>query len=78
MPKFKTEDGYIVLKLSDVHQYLPQPLIDHLKSIAREVEGGRVVAGIQPLQCVVVERDWPEYDQTLAAIEARIGSKVFK
>lgn len=68
---FKREHRYVVLKIRDVQDFLPQPLIDHLESIAREVGAGRRAAGKQPLECVVIENDWPEYELTWAAIEAR-------
>lgn len=69
---FRREERYVVLKIKDLHEYLPQPLIDHLKSISDEVRAGREMAGKQPLECVVVEKDWPEYGSTWAAIEARM------
>jgi len=73
---FKREDRYVVLKIKDLHEYLPQPLIDHLCSIALEVAAGRRMAGKEPLECVVVESDWPEYEPTWAAIEARMAPNV--
>lgn len=72
MKKFKRERRYIVLKMSDVQQYLPKPLIDHLESIADEVNGARQMYGKPPLECVVVESDWPEYEPTWEAIQARV------
>jgi len=69
---FQREERYVVLKIKDLREYLPQPLIDHLSSIADEVRAGRQLAGKQPLECVVVESDWPEYEPTWQAIEARV------
>ena len=73
---FQREERYVVLKIKDLHEYLPQPLIDHLKSISDEVRAGRQMAGKQPLECVVVESDWPEYEPTWSAISARMTPNV--
>ena len=71
---FRREDRYVVLKIKDLHEYLPQPLIDHLRGISDEVRTGRQMAGKAPLECVVVEHDWPEYEPTWQAIEARMDA----
>lgn len=71
---FEREERYIVLKITDVLTHLNQSEIDQLRHMQRTVEGGRALAGKPVLRCVVVEKDWPEYDPTWAAIEARVSA----
>ena len=71
---FKREDRYVVLKIKDLREHMPQLMINHLMTIVEEVEARRRSAGKLPLECVVVESDWPEYEPTRAAIEARIAN----
>lgn len=71
---FERQGRYIVLKISDLERAgIPQECMDALNYIMLRVAGYREYeAGKPPLQCVVVEHDWPEYEPTWAAIEARV------
>lgn len=70
---FKREPRYIVLKLADIEAANIGPLTHAtLNHICHAVASAREQAGKQPLQCVVVEQDWPEYEPTWRAIEARV------
>ncbi|WP_145991815.1 hypothetical protein [Pseudomonas sp. FFUP_PS_473] len=64
---FQREERYVVIKVSKMHPH-PAFRAKHLSAIKREHEDALV-------DCVVVERDWPEYEQTWAAIEARVTGK---
>lgn len=70
--EFKREERYIVFKLSDVERYLTDADRSHLAMMKNEIDTGRDCANKPPLDCVVVESDWPEYEPTWKAIEARV------
>lgn len=63
-PAFEREERYVVAKISKMH---PHPTFRrrHLESLKRELSGVLV-------DCVVVERDWPEYETVWRMIEARV------
>lgn len=61
---FQREERYVVIKVSKMHPH-PAFRAKHLNALKREHEDALI-------DCVVVERDWPEYEPTWAAIEARV------
>ena len=67
--EFSREDRYIVFKISDLGNSLKG---DEIRRLAREYAEQRRLKGKEPLECVVVEKDWPEYEPTWKAIEARV------
>lgn len=67
--EFMREDRYIVFKVSDLGNSLKG---DEIRRLAREYAEQRRLKGKEPLECVVVEKDWPEYEPTWKAIEARV------
>ena len=67
--EFSREDRYIVFKTSDLGNSLKG---DEIRRLAREYEEQRILKGKPPLEYVVVESDWPEYEPTWKAIEARV------
>ena len=74
MNNFTREDRYIVIKRSDLDSMKltdkEKREFEHiLYAIKRHRE---IVLGKAPLQCVVVENDWPEYEPTWRAIETRM------
>lgn len=73
MSKFKRENRYVVLKISDLEK-LGQSSRDELEVICQNVELVREATGKRPLRCVVVEDDWPEHEQVWAMIEARCSA----
>ena len=64
---FQREERYVVIKVSKMHPH-PTFRARHLSALKSEHEDALV-------DCVVVERDWPEYDPTWAAIEARVTGR---
>ena len=70
--EFVWEDRYIVFKLSDVVEHLTTAERLHLERLYEIQRVGRKEAGKSALECVVVESDWPEYEPTWRAIEARV------
>lgn len=78
MSKFKREERYIVLKISDVESAFNVVLKDRLESMQYIVNNYRRDMDKVPLQCVVVEHDWPEYEKVWKMIEKRMADKVVK
>lgn len=70
--EFKRQERYVVLKIADIKAYLSDTQIYQLCKIAETVTAKRADNGKLPLKAVVVEHDWPEYEPTWAAIEARV------
>ena len=70
--QFKRKQRYFVLKVKDAKEYLDARQLDKLVEIADTISKGREKDGIPAVECVVVESDWPEYEQTWRAIEARM------
>ena len=69
-PTFYREARYTIIKLSDVRK-LPvaqQIAIGHCVEALGVLLGA---AGLPMREAVVVEKDWPEYESTWAAIESR-------
>ena len=70
--EFTREARYAVLKSADVMQCLTVSELIELRRIQAKVEEHRAEIGKPPLDCVVVESDWPEYEPTWEAIKARV------
>lgn len=68
----KREHRYIVIKLTDARMALNEAEKLALDTICKQVEHYRAFANKKPLDCVVVESDWPEFEPTWAAIEQRV------
>ena len=71
--EFQREERYIVFKLSDVERYLTDADRARLAIMKIMIDAGRDRANKPPLDCVVVEADWPEYEPTWKAIENRMN-----
>ena len=70
--EFKRKERYIVFKISDVVEHLTTTEALHLARLYEIQRVGRKKAGKSELECVVVEKDWPEYEPTWRAIEVRM------
>lgn len=73
LKRFERQNRYIVFKIKDVTEYLNESDKETLLRLATKCTLGRISCDKQPLQCVVVESDWPEYEPTWAAIEKRMS-----
>ncbi len=58
---FVREQRYIVIKLKLLQERASEPLRRYLKHL-----------NVKPVECVVVEADWPEYETVWQMIEARV------
>ena len=76
MSEFKREPRYVVFKIKDIHAYLNTAQIDALQTAGDTIAVGRAIAGKPPFNAVVVEQDWPEFESTWEAIEARMTANV--
>ena len=70
--EFTREKRYIVFKVSDVDAHFTPEERQQLARLALFQRVGREEVGKAPLECVVVEADWPGYEPTWRAIEARV------
>ncbi len=66
------ENRYLVIKRKDMVSALTAREIRRLNQLRRKVALARRKAKKEPLVCVVVESDWPEYQPTWRAIENRV------
>jgi len=72
---FVKEDRYIVLKRKQVQAALSRHERQLLNELCAKVSSYRMNLGKQPLICVVVESDWPEYAEVWDMIKARTMDK---
>lgn len=75
MSEFKREERYIVIKHADADAVLTQPEQATLYRLCTKILAHRQKRGKVPLQCVVVEHDWPEFEPTWKAIEERMSKE---
>ena len=70
---FQREKRYAVLKWKDVTAALTLAELDDLRHIMWKTHDYREQHGkTRYVDCVVVEKDWPEYEPTWRAIEERM------
>ncbi|WP_418648849.1 hypothetical protein ACNQFN_11315 [Thauera butanivorans] len=66
------ERRYIVFKMKDLDAPHLAHIREQLMDINSMVDQERQLIGKAPLECVVVEHDWPEYKRVVSAIEQRV------
>jgi len=71
-PNFKLEPRYILFKMKDVLEYLSDSQRKQLQKIGLRIALDRISANKPDLDAVVIEKDWPEYQQVCDMIEARM------
>lgn len=70
------EQRYVVLKIKDIEAAGLFPYhINAFNEVCDAVSRARISKGKGLLECVVVEKDWPEYEPTWAAIANRVDKK---
>lgn len=70
----KRETRYVVLKQTDIAR-LTTELQAMLAFVCDKINSDRTSKGKPPLIAAVVEHDWPEYEPTWKAIEARVDGE---
>lgn len=73
MSKFELENRYLTFKLSDI-ALLSESDWTQLMKVVSIIDLSRTQRGKPPLECVVVEKDWPEYEPVIKMIEARVNN----
>lgn len=68
----KREDRYVVMKNTDIEEFLSDSDKLVLSAILCKIERFRDGKGKEPIKAVVVEHDWPEYEQVWKMIETRV------
>lgn len=71
------EDRYVVIKLSDIEEglklgHISPSTVTTLEHIVTTVWFSRAQRGKEDLKAVVVEHDWPEYEEVWRMIENRV------
>lgn len=66
------EIKYTVLKNKDVEEALSGYEIETLNELCKKITKYRESRGKRPIECVVVESDWPEYFEVWSMIAARV------
>lgn len=69
---FVRERRYLVVKLNDAKKHLTPHDFNALEFLVEKVDFARRSDAKEPMECVVVESDWPEYAPTWALIEKRM------
>lgn len=81
MSKFERENRYLVIKLSDLlaaesNGHIDEEDMDFLMDeLPIIIDRQRKRRGKKPLECVVVESDWPMYEDTWKVIEKWVDDK---
>lgn len=70
----KLENRYVVLKLKDVDRLSPEDY-EQLGKIVNKISKIRESDGKGDLECIVVEKDWPEFEPTFKLLEERVDGK---
>lgn len=71
------EERYVVIKLSDIEEglklgHISPSTITTLEHIITTVWFSRAQRGKEDLKTVVVEQDWPEYEEVWRMLESRV------
>lgn len=75
--EFTREERYIVFKLKDATAAVSDQGLFELQLIGKAIDYHRVCQGKAPLEYVVVEKDWPEYELVWKMIEARMSGQEY-
>lgn len=68
----KREERYVVMKHTDIKEFLSDSDKLVLSAILCKIDRFRDGKGKEPIKGVVVEHDWPEYEQVWKMIETRV------
>lgn len=67
------EDRYLVIKISDLKKVALEPdAWYYFNKVLEATDETRKTRGADPLECLVIEKDWPEYEKVLAILSERV------
>jgi hypothetical protein len=66
---FERQERYTVFKKKDIVEFLTAADRQTIEKIKEKLHRKRLAAGKKPLECVIVECDWPMYDEVWRMIE---------
>ena len=69
---FELENRYIVIKRADAKKYLSRDHHEELSLIEANICADRMLDERPPLDALVIEKDWPEYETVLQLLSDRI------
>lgn len=72
---FVKEDRYILIKKSDAENTFSELEWEVLNKLLSKIKYSRMSNGKLPLEAVVVESDWPEYEKVWGMIKDHMKSK---
>ncbi|EMV2967456.1 hypothetical protein AAB236_005676 [Klebsiella pneumoniae] len=75
MQSFEREARYLVAKIRDVEAALTDIEKAELHRLMQKVDAYRTDNGKDPLECVVVESDWPNYQSTWDSVQRAFEAK---
>lgn len=75
MPKFERECRYLVAKIKDIDAALSADKQAEFAALHEKISQHRIEMGKPVLECVVIENDWPEYDDVWRSIQNRVEQK---
>ena len=73
MAEFEREIRYIVFKVKDFEKVATSTERAIVEILATRIDEHRFHQNRKPVNCVVVEDDWPEYEAVWKMIEARVS-----
>jgi len=69
---FKLENRYMIIKRADAKKYLSSEEIEELSFIEANICAARMLDERPPLDALVIEKDWPEYETALKLLSDRV------
>lgn len=72
--EFLRENRYLVFKRKDLEELVMPAVLKDLELVSRTINARRK----RPLECVVVESDWPEYEEVWGMIQRRVQGAMSK
>ena len=69
------EHRYFVVKVADAENYLSPLEFKMLREIENKVQASRNEHERPELSAIVIEKDWPEYENAAAELRKRINSE---
>lgn len=73
--EFQRQRRYLVFKITDLYKPGMAEVRSTLEELCTQIDQSRRSAAKNPLECLVIESDWPEYETAWKMIEERCTGK---